>query len=84
VRDKEIFVRHLANEGFIPNRFRWFSDDGSGWALGVEWRIEDFSGETDLEGSGASRSARAFMIRLLVYASLLWLMELTFLFFRSR
>src|ERR1035441_7029962 len=26
-RDKEFFVRHLANEGFIPDRYRWFWDE---------------------------------------------------------
>jgi hypothetical protein len=73
-------VRHLANEGYIPDRYRLLSDE-CGWsaALGVEWRISDSSIKTDLETSVASRRLTGFMSRYLVCAVLLWLVEITFL-----
>ena len=78
-RRKEFFVRHLATEGFIPDRYRWFSDECGG----VEWLIEDCSVNTDSDDSAARRRASAFMVRLFVCASLLWLVQVTFLAFRQ-
>lgn len=76
-RDKTFFVRHLANEGFIADRFRWVSEQRAG-ASGIEWLVE-VPHNTDSKNSRCYRRADAFMIRLLAYGVVLWLIELTFL-----
>ena len=81
-RDKAFFVRHLANEGFIADRYRSYSDDWGG-ATGIEWVIEGASIQTDVEGSKPQRRADAFMMRLVIYSFLLWLIQITFLLLRS-
>jgi hypothetical protein len=82
-RDKEFFVRHLAAEGFIPDRYRWFSGDCNEPSSGIDWHVEDCC----VNDSGAGvprRRANAFMVRLLVCFSILWLAELAFLLLKSR
>jgi len=83
-RDKEFFVRHLAAEGFIPDRYRWFSGDCEEPSSGIDWHVEDCSLKNDSQTSVQQRRTSAFMIRLLVCASILWLIEVTFLFLRNR
>ena len=82
-RDKEFFVRHLAAEGFIPYRYRWFSGDGDETASGLDWCVEDCSIDNS-EAPVPRRRANGFMIRLLVCVSILWLVEIAFLFLKSR
>jgi hypothetical protein len=83
-RDKEFFVRHLVDEGFIPERYRWFSGVCDELLSGIEWQVEDCSVKNDSETVVPRRCANAFMTRLLTCASILWLVELTLLFLKSR
>jgi hypothetical protein len=78
-RDKAFFVRYLAAEGFIPEDCRWSTEASSSC---LTWETENFS-LNDSHGSRAGCHARPFMIRLLACASVLWLIELTFLFFQG-
>ena len=34
---KTYFIRHLAAEGFIPDRYEWFPDPAEDGFLGVKW-----------------------------------------------
>jgi hypothetical protein len=36
-RRKTTFVRHLAAQGYIPERYRWFSEPAGEGYLGVKW-----------------------------------------------
>jgi hypothetical protein len=83
-RDKEFFVRHLAAEGFIPDHYRWFSGDGDEALSGIEWYVEDCLIKNDSEAVVPRRRANAFMIRLLVCVSILWMVEIALLFLKSR
>jgi hypothetical protein len=82
-RDKDSFVRYLAAEGFISDRYRWFSDGSDEPLSGIEWCVEDCRPEDDLEGARARRRANAFMVRLLICASVLWGVQLAFLCLKS-
>ena len=79
-RDKEFFVRHLADEGFIPDRYRWTPCGLVGGPSDIEWETE-ITAYTGSETAGKpTRAATAFVIRLLAGALFLWLIELTSLF----
>jgi hypothetical protein len=74
---KTRFLRHLAAEGFIPDRTEWVSNLESAWSR-VHWLV-DTSWVQFHEGNTAR--TRKFMIRLLIAAVLLWLGTMaTFLF----
>ena len=82
-RDRAYFVRYLGDEGFIPERYRW----SLGACSDIEWHIEDScegAKRTDMQVFASHSRANAFMIRLLTSASLLCLIQLAFLFLRSR
>lgn len=82
-RDKAYFVRYLSDEGFISDRYRW----SLGACSDIEWHIEDScegTKRTDLHVFASHSRANVFMIRLLTSASLLWLIQLGFLFLLSR
>jgi hypothetical protein len=82
-RDKRFFVQYLADEGFIPERYRTYQvEHGEPWP-GLEWLVEKRSALLGTRGAEANRQPRAFMIRLLVYSSLLWALEMTLLFLKS-
>jgi len=38
---KAAFIRHLASEGFIPDRYQWFLDGPGCDALPVDWLVDD-------------------------------------------
>ena len=40
VRAKISFIRHLALEGFIPDRYQWYSGSSDCAALGVKWVVD--------------------------------------------
>jgi len=82
-RDKEFFVRHLAAEGFIPDRYRWFSGDCDAPSSALDWCV-DYCSVNDSGAAVPRPRANGFMIRLLVCASILWMVEITLLFLRSR
>jgi hypothetical protein len=79
-REKDFFVRHLAAEGFIPDCYRWFSGDCDQALSGIEWRVEDCSVKNSSNTFVAQPRASVVMIRFLICTSILWLVELTFLF----
>jgi hypothetical protein len=83
-RDKDFFVRYLAAEGFIPDRYRWFSHGCDEPLSGIEWCVDDCRSRDDLEGTEPRRRANASLVRLLVCASVLWVIQLAFLFLKSR
>jgi hypothetical protein len=81
--DKAYFVRYLGDEGFISDRYRWSLSACSD----IEWHIEDScerAKRSDLQIFASHSRANVFMIRLLSSASLLWLIQLAFLFLWSR
>jgi len=39
-RAKTCLIRHLAVEGFIPDRYQWYSEDLTGPSLEVKWVID--------------------------------------------
>lgn len=81
-RDKEFFVRHLAAEGFIPDRYRWFSGDSGDPSSGLDWCVEDCLNYS--RAAVSQRRANAFMIRLLVCVSILWVVEIAFLILKNQ
>jgi hypothetical protein len=78
-RRKEYFIRELAAEGFIPDACRWFSPAGGAAAARVRGLV-DFSWLKPDEALTAQ--TRRFVIRLLLSATLLWLLLLGSLFWR--
>lgn len=76
-RRKAIFIRRLATEGFIPDSYQWLSSHESPSNPGVRWLV-DFSW---LElPKAALAETRRFMVRLIVGATLLWLVLMLWLF----
>jgi hypothetical protein len=79
-RDKTCFVHYLANEGFIHERYRRFSaEDSAQWPT-LEWVVEKGCRRAASPSPGATRLARAFMTRLLVYEFLAWVIQMSALF----
>jgi hypothetical protein len=81
--DKRCFVHYLADEGFISERFRSYHLEHDEPWPGLEWLVEKRSYTLGSAGSGSNGQPRAFMIRLLVYSSLLWALEMILLFLKS-
>jgi hypothetical protein len=75
-RDKAFFVRHLAAEGFIDDEFKPLAECNEAEPE-IRWKVQKPRVCVDAQGR-----ARTFMFRLLVGASLLWLVELIFLLIR--
>jgi hypothetical protein len=82
-REKQFFVRHLAAEGFIPDRYCWFAGDCDETSLRIDWCVEEHSVRKGVGAVLPRGRATAFMIRLFVGASILWLAELAFLFLKT-
>ena len=77
---KAIFIRELAAEGFIPDRYRWFTAVGDASRLGVRWRVDVSWLNLSPELTAATRR---FMLRVLGTATVLWFVLMTTLFLRS-
>ena len=45
-RRKSFFIRHLAAEGFIPDRYEWFSEAAQDGFSGVKWIAPASSNDT--------------------------------------
>ena len=77
---KACFIRELAAEGFIPDRYHWFTAVGDAGRLGIRWRVDvswlKFNPELTI-------ATRRFMLRVLGAATVLWLVLMTTLFLRS-
>src|SRR5260370_1000686 len=75
-RDRTFFVQYLASEGFIPQWYRRSAVEQTGAGTGLEWIVEDCSNAA-CASPGATRRAKAFMIRLFAYEVLAWMTQLT-------
>jgi hypothetical protein len=64
-RDKQFFVRHLAAEGFIPDRYCRYSGDCSQEPSGIDWEVD----ENAIEKSWivTRRRASGLMVKLFVW-----------------
>jgi hypothetical protein len=82
-REKEFFVRYLAAEGFLTKTSSSFAGQGPDELLKVEWYIDAAPAGAELSDSIGSRRARNFMVRLIVYSSLFWLVQLSVLLLTS-
>jgi|SRR6516165_10449651 hypothetical protein len=80
-QQKLFFVRYLAAEGYIPERYQWFADPQSGAYSGLEWNVDNsWLARTD----EAQRRALRQIVRVLWCATLLWLALMSFAFVRDR
>ena len=80
-RRKSFFIRHLATEGYIPADYAWSPADGGSWGSRLQWIVDSSWGRT---GPEPARRATPFMIRLMVYGSLLWLELMALLLLYAR
>lgn len=78
---KTAFVRELALEGFISDRYQWASFEGGWSGFGVRWRV-DYSWLT-LSPAALAR-ARRFMLSLYFSAAAFWVAQMTALFMFAR
>jgi hypothetical protein len=68
-RRKDFFIRELAAEGFIPDRFQWSSPEDAGSPIGrLRWRVDHAWLSL---GQAGSASARRTAFRFLTIAVLL-------------
>lgn|ERR1041385_1542741 len=77
---KRSFIHELAAEGFIDDRYRWFSSFET-TSSSIEWLIDD---SWLLPNERMRAQTNRFMIRLLAGAGLLWLVLLAALFLMAR
>ncbi len=69
-RRKTFFIKQIAAEGFIPDRYQWFSNFDENGYTGIRWVID----RTWLKVHPAAvEKARRFMVGTLLGASFLWL-----------
>ena len=64
------FIRELAAEGFIPDRFRWPGATSTRAADGVFWEVDGSCFRPDATHTAQTRR---FMVRLLGATALFWL-----------
>jgi len=81
-RDKLVFIHYLAEEGFIPDRYRTFSIGIEGAGAGLKWLVEQ--PRMGSNNPGTAQRANAFMIRLLTFAFSLFLIQIAALVLMSR
>ncbi len=79
-RRKEYFIHELAAEGFIDDRYRWFTAVGDAGTLGVRWLVDISWLKISPELTAATRR---FVLRSLGAATVLWLVLMTTLFLRT-
>jgi hypothetical protein len=79
-KEKESFVRYLAAEGFLPDAGSSFVRHRRDLPQNVEWHIDGAPFGAQVSSSTRSRRAGTFMVRLIVYTSLFWLLQLSLLF----
>lgn len=80
-KEKLLFVRYLAAEGYIPDLYQWFSGPMAGCYSGLEW-IVDTSRNTSTDR--ARHMALRQIVRVLWCAALLWLALMSFAFVHAR
>jgi hypothetical protein len=77
---KAFFVRELAAEGFIDDRYRWFTSVGDAGTLGVRWLVDLSWLQLSPELTAATRR---FVLQSLGAATVLWLVLMTMLFLHT-
>ena len=80
-RRKRLFVRHLAAEGFIPDRFERLSARWANGLHGIEWVVEPFV--PPIESPGRRTALRGIGWSLL-WSSVIWLLLMAVAFWHSR
>ena len=80
-RRKAFFIRELAAEGHIPDRYEWFAESGADEFLGVQWIVDRSWLKLDAE---MRRRTTRFMRRLLLATGGLWLVIMTLVLLSSR
>lgn len=79
-RRKTVFIRHLADEGFIPAHFRWLAESCSSGFSGIRWMVD--TSWLRIHPELTQRTTR-FMRNLLVDAGIIWLTVLMIIYLRS-
>ena len=77
---RQRFVRELAAEGFIPDRYQWLNSSAPGTDGSVRWLVDASCFQP---GQAPTAHTRRVMLRLLSSATLLWLLMMGFLFVHS-
>jgi len=79
-REKLFIIRHLAMEGFIPERYQWFTDSEPESFSGLSWTVDDSWLKKD---SAQQRKALRQILRLIFWAGLFWLALMAFAFLHA-
>ena len=69
-RRKQVFIRELAAEGFIPDRLQWLSSTEAQHMPGVTWIIDD---SWVPHGAAARSMSKKVIMRLFLSATAVWL-----------
>ncbi len=79
-REKRFFVRYLATEGYIPPRYRWFSEcEETGYSR-LTWSIDGFREPPLAE---VRRKAVRQVLRAILGAGLVWLALMIYAFLQA-
>jgi hypothetical protein len=70
LRRKQVFIRELAAEGFIPDGLQWLSSSETQELPGVIWIIDD---SWDPHNTATRGMSGKVMVRILLSAAVLWL-----------
>jgi hypothetical protein len=74
-REKVFLVRHLADEGFIPKRYRWFAGSESELSSGLKWIVDS---SWLKEKAAPNKNALSRILKLTYCAFLAWLAMMAF------
>ena len=74
---RKTFIRELASEGFIPEECRWQTTTPPGADFGVRWLVDATCFLPD--AAHRAKTSRT-MLRLLTWATLLWVLLIGLLF----
>jgi len=74
-REKSLFIRYLAAEGFIPERYEWLADPETAQLCGLTWLVD-----SSLITQKSERHLKALrqIVRVILCALLFWLALMTF------
>jgi hypothetical protein len=78
-RERIAFIRYLAAEGFISDEFESFGKSGR-LNTSITWIVD---GSWSKPVPGRLQRVDRFMIQLFLSASIFWLVQMAFAFFRS-
>jgi len=77
---KIFFIRHLSAEGYIPDRYKWFSEPAESGFFGVKWMVRD----AEREEKTALRFLRKWLTRRNAVYGGLFLVWLTLFLLAAR